>query len=159
MSPINQRSVYVFLAFCLIFLIGVIAFIIFLNRPDSNTFPETNTPTPRGQTPNTDRINRNPNISPVEGEGSFSDEEVKVYLEERKRADAAYQDRLRRMPFITKLPKTTTHYKIEITAVSDTIYLTTYGPPSFREGYREEALSWIRQNGGNPASLTIQYKN
>lgn len=108
-----------------------------------------------------ERISRYPTLYPSvgEGEAGFSPEEQQHLLKVRREADQAYQDRKNRLPFITQLPYQNNHFKVEITAISDTIYITTFGGESYKDLYRNEALAWIRQNGGNPDTLTISYKN
>jgi len=160
MRPVNNRSVYIFLGVCFLFLVAVVVLIVLINLPRTEEGLPLASPTP--VTPSQrDKVRnrRTPSLPQAQGESGFTKEEYNNYLQMRKQADQTYQDRKRRMPFITKLPYSTSRFKIEITAVSDTIYITTFGPPSFQSRNREEALTWLRQNGGNPDQLTIQYKN
>lgn len=156
MAPLFNRRVTIFLVVCFILLIAAITLIVAINLPGDETVEPSLSPTPRAHN---QRISPSELLPTVQGESGFDEQEIQQYQESSKRAAEAYQNRLQKMPFITKLPHTTTRYKIEITAVSDTVYITTYGPPSFQAKNREEALSWIRLNGGNPETITIQYRN
>lgn len=153
---LQKHRLAIFFTFCFIFIVIVILFIISLNLPKDDESVVTISPTPLSSR---DKTNTTPQPSPVEGESNFNEEEIRNFQQASQQAAKAYQDRLRRMPFITKLPHATSGYKIEITAVSDTVYITTYGPPSFQARYREEALAWIRANGGDTNTLTIQYRD
>ncbi len=94
-----------------------------------------------------------------EGESGFSAEEVKMYEQLQQEAEKAYAERRRKMPFIIYLPHQTSHYSVEISALSDTITVTTFAlHPDYHKLYKEEALNWMRANGGKPEELTITYK-
>jgi hypothetical protein len=156
MPPLLNRRVSIFLGICFLLLISIVIYILLLNRPSGENNLPVPSPTPYSVVPGN---NTKPTPVPIYGESGFTSEETRTYLEIRRRAENAYQTRLREMPFITRLPYSNAHFKIEITAVSDTIYISTFGPPSFQARYREEAINWIRQNGGIPENLTISYKN
>lgn len=90
------------------------------------------------------------------GEEAFDQKAIEQLKIARDRAIKAYDDRKKRIPFLTKLPFTSVgHFKVEITASSDIIYITT---PNSLETYKNEALVWIRTNGGDPSKLTIEYR-
>lgn len=157
MNAQRNRGMYVFLGICFLLLLAVISIIIILNRPSALSQEALISPTPVSQTAQS----KSPRVTPVTvvGESGFTPEEARNYLQVRKEADQAFADRKRRMPFITKLPYITSRYKIEISAESDTITITTVGPASFQKAYQEEARNWLRLNGGNPETLQIRYDN
>jgi hypothetical protein len=95
----------------------------------------------------------------VSGEEAFTPEDIKAFQEIRKQADSAYQRRKQQFPFLTSLPYTTNHFRIDITT-SDIVVITTYGTTQAEtQAYRDQALAWLRSNGGNPATLQIQYQS
>lgn len=94
------------------------------------------------------------------GEESFNDEpqEIREFQETMKRASDAFTRRKERLPFIILLPYATDHFRITISAVSDTVTITTYGNTRAEHlTYRNEALNWIRSNGGNTQNFSIIY--
>ncbi len=91
------------------------------------------------------------------GEEGFTQSEVEAFQKTRLEADRATRERREKFPFLTLLPYTTSFYKIEITA-NDTIVITTYGTTTeLTQKYKNEAIKWLTDHGGNPSSLSIQY--
>lgn len=128
----------------------VILIMNFLYRPEEST---------QSDEPRSPRITATPFPTfTQEGEANFSEEANQELLRQRRETINAFQERKNKIPFLTKLPYSNNHFSVEIMATSDTIIITTFGGKLYEPAYREEALRWIRQNGGNPEALTIIYK-
>lgn len=94
------------------------------------------------------------------GEAGFDEETQQQFNTILKDAEDAYTDRKKRMPFIVHTPYETTNFTVSVTPVNDTVTITTHGNiPDEIAAYREEALDWIRENGGNPNTITFEYVN
>ena len=71
----------------------------------------------------------------------------------------AYLQKIAREPFWEKLPHWGKTYKIEYKDSDDKILITTInGTTTQITSYREEATTWLRQNGARLESLTIEYQ-
>jgi hypothetical protein len=91
------------------------------------------------------------------GEEAFDEEEVINFQKSRAAAEKAYTLRKQRFPFITKLPYRSSRFDIDI-AMNDSIIITTHElNSSQKQAYRNEALSWLRANGGDMDNLLITY--
>jgi len=74
------------------------------------------------------------------------------------RINPTYVERLKREPFWAMLPRWGPHYKIEYLDSDNVIIITALnGTTAQVEGYREEALIWLKANGANLQTLTVQY--
>jgi hypothetical protein len=93
-----------------------------------------------------------------EGESGFNESEMEQFDRMQREAENAYKDRVKRLPFITSLPFKTDHFKIEISALSDDVTISTFANhPDLHETYRQEARNWIVSKGGKIDTLTIIY--
>ncbi|MBI2443157.1 MAG: Ig-like domain-containing protein [Candidatus Levybacteria bacterium] len=94
------------------------------------------------------------------GEAGLEGEALEGFRQNMKRAEDAYADRKRRMPFIVYTPYETEHFTVSVTPVNDVVTVTTHGnTESEIATYREEALDWIRENGGDPDTLVFNFQN
>jgi hypothetical protein len=93
-----------------------------------------------------------------EGESSFTKADAEQFMDTKKATDQAYQDRKKKYPFITSMPYVTQNYRIDISALSDTVTITTFAThPSIHEYYQNEARKWLENKGADVKSLTIRY--
>ena len=71
----------------------------------------------------------------------------------------AYLQKIAQEPFWEKLPYWGEAYKIEYKDSDDKILITTLnGTTTQITSYRNDALTWLRQNGARLESLTIEYQ-
>lgn len=91
------------------------------------------------------------------GEEGGSPQEIQQMQNLFRQAEESYNQRKAEFPFIVYLPYQTNNFKVEITS-SDEIVITTYGQSASQtQAYRQQALNWLTQNGGNVSQLKIQY--
>ena len=91
------------------------------------------------------------------GEESFTSNEAEQFQRIREAADKEYAERKKRFPFLTQIPYSTTHFKVEISN-SDVVIITTFaGSNEEHQTFFEEAKKWLSDNGGNLSTLTIQH--
>lgn len=97
---------------------------------------------------------------PLPGEsGNMTPDEAEQVIELREQAESAYQQRLRRLPFLAFLPYQTGRFLVNIAATTDAVTITTYGATRAEHlRYRDEAASWLRANGANMQTLPIRYE-
>lgn len=70
----------------------------------------------------------------------------------------AYLEKIRREPFWEDLPYFSDNYKIEYTDSNDLFIITTFLPASNTEVYKQDALTWLQENGADLNELTIEFR-
>ena len=143
-SLLQKKIFYIFLG------VVVILFVVLINlsRIPTQTEPSPSVPTP------TPRPIRSADVI-------HSDEEPYAIT-----PNPSYREKLTRERFWNELPHWTDRYKIEYRDSANVILIHLFLPEnvtnadknSLQVQYRDEALTWLRENGANIDSLTIQYR-
>lgn len=91
------------------------------------------------------------------GEETFTEADKQNFRQMREIAERAHKERLEKIPFLNKLPYSSSEFTIEI-ATDDTILVTTHEQvPSQTAEFRQKAVDWLVTNGGNLGDLEIEY--